>query len=522
MIPSLFRRRARARALPSRITGIAAATLLLALGAFEATADVRLAPLFSDGAVLQQKKPVTVWGLADPGENVEVSFASQSARTTADAKGHWSVMLEAMDANAQPQSLTVKGKNTVRVENVLVGEVWLCSGQSNMEWDVRRSTNASREIAQANYPLIRQIKIDRTAADFPMNDAPGAWQVCTPETVGNFTAVGYYFAVNLYSQLGVPVGLINSSWGGTQIEAWIEAEALTGVSSNDLIQQRWQERLAAYPAAMQKFETDTAKWQADRAKAAQDGTQFTRRAPRRPEGPGSRWLPSALFNGMIAPLAPYTLSGVLWYQGETNASRHTEYAELFKTMIEQWRASFKQEDLPFYFVQLANFDRRADATGSEWAYLREAQAAALELPNTGMAVAIDIGEANDIHPRNKQEVGRRLALLALRDVYGRDVTAQGPRFKDAAYEGNRAIVHFTHADGLNSDDQPLTGFVIAGSDQIFYPAEATVAGDTVVLTAPQVQSPVAVRYGWANYPKPDATLRNAAQLPAEPFRTDTW
>lgn len=508
----------------SRLGRIAATTaLLLSLGSSFAAADVKLAPLFSNGAVLQQKKPVPVWGVAAPGEAVSVSFANQSVRTTAGSDGRWSVTLEPMDANATAQTLRVQGKNTINVQNVLVGEVWLCSGQSNMEWLVKRSANAEQEIARANYPLIRQIKIERNPSEKPTDTAPGRWQVCTPQTVGDFTAVGYYFALSIYKELGIPVGLISSSWSGTNIEPWISEEGLQGVSSYKDISERWQKVAAGHPARVTRYKQNLAKWEADRAKAQQEGVRFTTRRPLAPEGPGSRRQPSALYNGMIAPLVPYSLAGVLWYQGESNATRHTEYKELFKAMIKQWRADFKQPELPFYFVQLANFNLKSDESGNRWAYLREAQTGARELPATGMAVAIDIGEANDIHPGNKQDVGARLARLALRNVYNKsNIVAEGPRFEDVRFTGKQAWIKFSHAEGLNSGDQPLTGFELAGADQKFYPAQAVIDGDTVALSAESVQKPVAVRYAWANYPEPPATLRNAAQLPAEPFRTDNW
>ncbi|WP_221773425.1 sialate O-acetylesterase [Ruficoccus amylovorans] len=487
-----------------------------------AHADVTLAPLFRDGAVFQQNAPVVVWGQADPDEAVEVSFGQQSLKTQTDAQGDWSVSLAPMEASFEPQTLTVKGKNTLAVKDILVGEVWLCSGQSNMEWRVRLSNNASQEMASANFPAIRQFKPPRTAASDPQKDVVGEWVVCSPDTVGEFTAVGYFFARTLREQLGVPVGIINSTWGGTQIESWISAEAISQVSSIGQIEERWQERLKDYPAAMSEYNESYAQWKSERDQAIQSGKKYTKRAPREPEGPGSRWEPSSIFNGMVAPLVPYTVAGVLWYQGESNQGHESEYAELFTTMIGQWRETFQNEQMPFYFVQLANCIRKSDPTGEAWAYLREAQAAALDLPNTGMAVAIDIGTSNDIHPRNKQEVGRRLALLALRDQYGYDLSAQGPRLRGAKTEGARVVLSFDHAEGLNSGDEPLTGFFIAGENRQFYPAQAVIENDTVVVSSGMVPEPVAVRYAWANDPVPAPTLQNAARLPAEPFRTDNW
>jgi sialate O-acetylesterase len=423
-------------------------------------ADVSLAPLFRDGAVLQQKRPVTVWGRANPGEGVEVSFAGQEFKTRGGEDGRWSVTLAPLAASSEPQTLRVRAGNLLEVKDVLVGEVWLCSGQSNMEWPVSSSNDADEETAEAKYPGIREFNLPHTPSSSPQETVEGEWVACSPATVGEFTAVGYFFARQIHEELGVPVGIINSSWGGTRIESWINAEALAEVSSSDAIQERWSDRLADYPEQLEDYRSRLASWAEKRDKALASGEVYERRAPRQPEGLGSHWEPSSLFNGMIAPLAPYTIAGVLWYQGESNEGSESEYAELFATLIGQWRDSFQNASMPFYFVQLANCVRKRDESAVSWAYLREAQASVLNDPDTGMAVAIDIGESGNIHPRNKQEVGRRLSLLALRDVYGYEVEAQGPRFEYVDFSGGQAVVHFENAEGLNSGEDPLSGFFI--------------------------------------------------------------
>ncbi|MBI5689350.1 MAG: sialate O-acetylesterase [Verrucomicrobia bacterium] len=497
--------------------------LLFALGAASRlVADIALAPLFRDGAVLQRDRPIVVWGQAAAAEKVEVTFRRQTATVITRADGRWQVTLKAEPASPVPSELTASGANTVTVRDVLVGDVWLCSGQSNMAMLVRNSADAEREMAAARFPLIRHFKVPTTVAGTPATEVGGSWASCSPETVGSFSAVAYYFARELHQKNGVPIGLVNSSWGGTQIEGWISEPALRADPAWREIQARWEKTLADYPAAVQAHESQLAKWTADEAAAKAAGKRFARAKPRTPEGPGSRWLPAGIYNGMIAPLVPFGLRGVIWYQGETNAARHAEYASLFTALIKQWRADFGP-DLPFYFVQLANFEAQTGNDGDTWAYLREAQARALKLPATGMAVTIDIGEPKDIHPKNKQEVGRRLALHARRQVLGERIETDGPIFLSAKRDGAAMRVSFSHATGLKLEpakDDGRVSFEIAGADQKFVPAEARVDGQTLLVSAPSVTTPVAVRYAWRN--SPDARLFNRAGLPAAPFRSDKW
>ena len=502
-----------------RFLHILCLTLVVATGA---NADITFAPLFRDGAVLQRDQPIVVWGQAAAAEKVDVTFRRQTATVITRADGRWKVTLKPEPASPVPSELVASGANTVIVRDVLVGDVWLCSGQSNMAMMVRNSAEAEREMAAANFPLIRHFKVPSVVAAQPVAELGGSWTVCSPETVGMFSAVAYYFARNLQQKLNVPIGLVNSSWGGTQIEGWMSEATLRADPAWRDIRTRWEKTLADYPAAMAAYEPLLAKWTADEAAAKAAGKAFARPKPRAPEGPGSRWLPAGLYNGMIAPLVPYALRGVIWYQGETNVPRHSEYAALFTAMIKQWRTDFAQP-LPFCFVQLANFEAQAGNRGDTWAFLREAQARALKLPATGMTVTIDIGDPKDVHPKNKQEVGRRLALDARKLVFGEKVETAGPTFLAAKRDGAAMRVSFSRATGLRLEpakDDGRVSFEVAGEDQIFVPAEARLDGQTLLVSAASVRVPVAVRYAWRN--SPDARLFNRANLPAAPFRSDKW
>lgn len=492
-----------------------------------ARADVALAPLFGDHAVLQREKPVPIWGRADPGEKVTVTFAGQVRQATTGRDGRWIVFLDPMPASAVGADLAVAGKNRVSARNLVVGEVWLCSGQSNMEWPVSRAANPDREIATAHFPLLRHVKIEHTVADSPADAvATGGWQPATPQTVGTFTAVGYFFARDLHRRLGVPIGIVNSSWGGTPIESWMSPAALSDPAFA-VVHERWQKTLADYPGALKTHEKRFAEWTKAEAAAppaeTPARTEWLHRNPRpqAPRGPGSQSTPAGLFNGMINPLLPYAIRGTLWYQGEANASRASEYRALFATLITAWRAHFGQGDFPFYWVNLANFKAPSDDTGMAWAFLREAQTQALALPNTGQAMAIDIGDPDNIHPADKQEVGRRLALLARNRVHGIVGDDTGPTFSSASREGSALRVRFTNVHGgLVARDQPVQSLEVAGADRVFHPASARIEQDTLIVSAPNVKEPVAVRYAWRNAPV--ANLYNSSGQPAVPFRSDSW
>lgn len=490
-----------------------------------AQADVTLASLFQDHAVLQRDQPVPMWGTAGAGEKVTVEFRGQSTAATAGADGRWRVVLQPMPASAEPAVIVVRGRNTLTVTDVLTGDVWLASGQSNMEWRVDQAKDAAVEIAAARHPLIRQFDVANVVATSPQENMAGSWVVCSPDTAGKFSAVAYYFARDFQQAAGVPVGIINSSWGGTPVEAWMSAESLAVDSFRPAL-ARWQQTIAEYPQRKTLFDDALVAWtQADKAAAAsgKPAQAAFRRAnpkPRAPRGPGHHWTPAGLYNGMIAPLVPYALAGAIWYQAESNADYPEDYAGLFTTMITQWRTAWGRE-LPFYFVQIANFNgTAADRSPGQWAWLREAQSRALVLPRTGMAVIIDIGTPDNIHPKNKQEVGRRLALLARHDLLGENIGHAGPTAVSAVREGITMRVRFSHADGLKIEPDGTGCFMVAGADRSFFPAQAVVDGDGVVVWAAGIPAPVAVRYAWSN--APEACLKNGAGLPASPFRTDDW
>jgi sialate O-acetylesterase len=511
--------------------------LLVALAV--ARADVTLAPLFTDHAVLQRDKPVPVWGQAAAGEKITVTFARQTRTATAGPDGRWSMSLDKLSASAQGTDLTVAGKNnTLVVHDVVVGEVWLCSGQSNMEftlearpgtWQAKsRVRDADKEIAAANFPLIRQVKIERTvAADPAASVATSGWQGASPATVGGFTAVGYFFAREIFQKLGMPIGIVNSSYGGTPVESWMPAPTLARNPAFKVVAERWEKMLADYPDKKAEFDAALAEWTpaetAAKARGEAAHTAWLKEHPKppAPRGPGDPWTPSSLFNGMISPLAPYAVRGMLWYQGESNAARAAEYQRLFAAMITAWRKQFGQGDFPFFWVNLASYNAPGDTTDQNYAFLREAQTQTLDLPNTGQALAIDIGNPDNIHPTNKQEVGRRLALLAKNRVYGLTGDDTGPTFANVRLGGNGLIVTFGHAGGgLIAHDHPVTCVEVAGTDQVFHPAAVVVSQSVLVAISPEVKQPVAIRYAWRN--APDANLYNGAGLPAVPFRSDNW
>lgn len=632
--------------------------LSLLLTGIAATAEVRLPQVFSDHMVLQRNKPIHVWGWASSGEAVKVSLGAASQNTRANKQGKWEVFLPAMSAGG-PHVLTVTGKNNLQLNDVMIGEVWLCGGQSNMEWPVSSSKNAAAEIAAANYPLIRHIKIPRATSLQPREDVNETqWEVCSPATAGNFTAVGYFYARELVNQLNIPVGLINSNWGGTMVETWISNASFFGdaefaslksdmpasVDSVVATQERAMQLLVknsqgGLPSASEarsysqpniddggwKTMKLPANWE-NAGLANLDGVVWFRKEIDIPAGSslsnavltlgtiddadstyvngvlvgatgvynaqrnytipanilkegrnilsvrvtdyqgggginglppsmklqtsgltiplagswkyriekyqpitgvGPNEYPTLLYNAMIYPIIGYPIAGAIWYQGESNAGRSMQYKKSFPLMIKDWRKQWKDE-FPFYFVQLANYkaNNGSNATGgSGWAELREAQSETLQLPNTGMAVIIDIGESNDIHPRNKQDVGKRLAAIALTKTYGKSLPFSGPVFRSMRVEGNTARLRFANAeDGLVVKNKYgyVNGFEVAGEDQRFHYAKAFIGGDDMIYVwSDSVANPVAVRYAWADDPD-DLNLYNKADLPAAPFRTDKW
>ena len=668
--------------------------LLCLVGVFYAlhtvSADVSLPAIFSDHAVLQKSGQVPVWGWGESGEKVRVTLGKATAATNVGADGKWKVVLDLAAQGSGPYELVVEGKNRLVISDVLVGEVWVCSGQSNMEWPVSRSMNFDQEASNATDPCIRQFKVAYLAAKEPKADTKGKWVVCSPETVGTFTGVGYFFARELRSKIKEPVGLIATHWGGTPAEAWTPLASLEGNADfQPLVDRRFKAFEPVSDSARLEKEKEVKQWIEKVEKLINNGSLPDREwfgsgataegwtdfeAPGmadkviKPSTDGSFWLrkvvdipaemagqeavlnlgtvddydetwingvkvgrmgletPNAwqtlrnypvptgtlkaganvivirlvdtymnggfsgaardlylgsapgqkislagtwqvrletglglkpqlerpqlqniagtLYDGMIAPILPYGIKGVIWYQGESNAGRAVQYRQLFPHMITEWRKAWGQGDFPFYFVQLANFlPRKIEPADSAWAELREAQAKTLSLANSGMAVAIDIGEEKDIHPGNKQDVGRRLALIALSRDYGTKAPASGwaalplignwfskplvysgPVYREMKVEGSKIRLSFDHAQsGLintGAEEGPPKGFSIAGADQVFVWAEAVIDGDSLLVFSEKVTEPVAVRYGWAD--NPEVSLGNKEGLPASPFRTDDF
>jgi sialate O-acetylesterase len=481
-------------------------------------ADVTLPALFSDHMLIQRDRPARVWGKADPGEAVTVKFRGQTVSATADSLGRWSLFLAATPAGG-PAEMTVEGKNSLTVSDVLVGEVWVGSGQSNMVWPVRQSDNAEQEIAAASYPEIRFFRVANAVSDTPLDDVKGKWESASPETAAAFSGVGYFFARRLLKELKSPVGIIQSAWGGTPAESWISYPSLAADPALISIFADWGKLLADYPLARTRYDLAMKRFEQQAAEAKTQGKEAPRR-PAPPAGPGHQWTPGGLYNAMIAPLTPYAIRGVIWYQGEKNAgkARSYVYRRLFPAMIEDWRRAWGQGDFPFLFVQLANY--KAPPT-AQYPELREAQLFTLRnSANTGMAVTIDIGNPADIHPRNKQDVGARLALAARALAYGERIEYSGPLFRQATKDGAALRVWFDHAASLNARGGELTGFALAGPDGKFLPAQARIDGSTVLVSSPEVANPVAVRYGFEDAPA--CNLYNEAGLPASPFRSDDW
>jgi len=471
-----------------------------------ARSDVKLPGLISDGMVLQQGVPVRIWGWADEGEKVTVRFRGQTVTSTAE-NGKWSVTLQPTKAGG-PFAMTIQGKNTISFKNVLVGEVWVCSGQSNMQFPLSRAFEAEKHIAKASNPMIRLFTVPRTKSDEPLDDVKSSWQMCTPETVKNFSAVAYFFGRDLQKSLGVPVGLIHSSWGGSPAEVWISKPVLSANPELKVILDNYEKAVAAYQKAMAKYKEAVKE-------AKKKGKRVSIRRPRAP------WKPCTLYNGMIAPLLPYAIKGVIWYQGESNAARAAQYRRLFPTLIQNWRRDWRLGDITFLAVQLAPFmPIKPEPSESNWAELREAQLLATRLlPRVGLAVITDVGNQHDIHPKKKEPVGARLALAARGIAYGEKITYSGPIYKCMDIVGDKIILHFDFVGkGLVAKGGPLKGFAIAGEDHKFVWADAKIKGDTVVVWSKKVPRPVAVRYGWADFPT--GNLWNKDGLPASPFRTD--
>ncbi|OUJ75817.1 sialate O-acetylesterase [Hymenobacter crusticola] len=494
------------------------------LGCAQSTlANVTLPALITDNMVLQQKSEVALWGWADPSETVTVtaSWTKAPVKATADAQGNWLVRVPTAKAGG-PYTLTFEGKNKLTVNNVLLGEVWLCSGQSNMVFPVTKRPNsgsytgiinAEEVIPKANYPNIRMFTVKNKVGDTPQKDVQGSWAVCSPQTVGEFSAVAYFFGKEVFEKTHYPIGLINSTWGGTPAESWTRKDVLEKAPELQPILARYELGLQNYDQKLADYKTQLEAYK--QAKVADPKTPLT--APRELIGPTSNKSPYKLYNAMIHPLIPYTLKGVIWYQGESNVEHAYQYRKLFPAMIASWRAEWQQPSLPFYFVQIA-----PHRTGNP--ELREAQLLTMQtVPHTGMAVITDAGDSLDIHPRNKEVVGHRLALWALAKEYGqKNLAYSGPVYHDMKMEKGKARLTFDYMAGglVAQGGSELKQFTIAGADSVFVPAQAKIEGKSVVVWSDRVKQPVAVRFAWREVPKPN--FYNAAGLPATPFRTDTW
>ncbi len=471
-----------------------ATLILLAAFALPSTAEVKPAGIFSSDMVLQRNREIVIWGWADQGERVTITFDKLTKRTKADASGKWKLVFPQKPAGG-PYEMKIQGrdKNVISLNNILIGDLWICSGQSNMGLSVKNANDAENEIAAANYPLIRLMDIPRNMPKEPVDDIkPAVWKPCSPSSIPTFSAAAYYFGRNVFKELNIPIGLIHTSWGGSNVEAWISMDYLMKA-----------DKYKNYPEELEEI-----------SKKMEPGLDIH---PNK--------VHTSLFNGMINPLLNLPVKGVIWYQGESNAREGMLYRTLFPNMIQCWRDKWRQPDLPFLFVQLPGYtDELPEPGPSNWAMLREAQLRSLSVPNTAMTVAIDVGDAKDIHPKNKQTVGYRLSLNALKLVYDKPVHDTGPMYQSMQTQADKIIISFRNAEGgLVAKDKYgyLKSFAIAGADKKFYWARAMIRDDQVVVYSDKVPNPVAVRYAWADNPA-DANLCDSEGLPASPFRTDDW
>ncbi len=545
---------------------------LVVFAALNLQAKVRLPSLFADHLILQRDAPVPIWGWADPGEAVTVTFAGQRKAAAADASGNWRVQFAAMPASAEARELAVTGKDSsVKLADVLVGDVWLAGGQSNMGVPLNSAHNAAEVLPQAQDSQLRFFQVKTRTAAEPQADCAGKWQAATPEAARNFSAVAYFFAQEIRRDQKCPVAMLQANWGGTDIETWISLDGLKQNPPLTNTLDRWDKAVAQYQQIktnqnlVADYEKDLKQWQAEVAPAFNAATKKynedkaagkvvgPKPQPSKPEpsNPDPMGMPSPSrrpstptvnFNGMIAPLVPYAIRGVIWYQGENNGSRGLEYRGLFPRLIEDWRHQWQTSGsgsdfgLPFLFVQLpCNGPDSTPVAEQGWPWLREAQLMTLKVSRTGMAITIDVGDPNNVHPADKIDVGHRLALAARKLVYQEKVVASGPLYQDFKIESDGHIrLRFSETgSGLAAGQQPwcapgvklfpkdkLVGFYLAGADRKWFEADASIDGDSVVVSRPQVPNPVAVRYGWANSPR--CNLYNQEGLPASPFRTDDW
>jgi len=494
-------------------------TCLVALTSFgvisPALADVRVPNVFSDHMVLQRGQENRVWGRGEVGEKVTATIGGQSVSTQAGADGAWMLMLPKMEAGG-PHQLSIKGNNEIVLKDILVGEVWVCSGQSNMRWPVKQSNDADIESLTANYPKIRMINFPNVGTQEPIWSHDAQWKVCSPETVGDFSAVGYFFGRQLYETIEVPIGLINNSWGGSAAEAWVDGKDLEADPD-------FKKLMAEWDAAVEKSEAQLAFELASNGDKKEEASK-KKIADLQKQLSGNQ-RPGNIYNGVLKSHLGYGIKGAIWYQGESNAGRAYKYRKLFPLMIQKWREEWGQGDFPFYFVQLADYLAESDQPmDSNWAELREAQTMTMDsVPHTGQAVIIDIGEGKDIHPKNKVDVAKRLARWALANEYGVNVSFRSPQYESMQVVGNKIALKFAHlSDGWRPFDvKEPQGFQIAGEDKKFVWATAVIQPDnTIHVSAAEVSNPVAVRYAWSNNPR--CNMYANSGLPLTPFRTDDW
>jgi sialate O-acetylesterase len=495
-------------------------------------AEVKLTSLFNDHMVLQREMKVPVWGTADAGEKITVTFSKQKINTVADANGNWKVGLAKLSAGG-PYTLTVTGKNTITVQDVYVGEVWLCSGQSNMDMTVAKEDrywcgviHEKEEVSKANYPTIRVFDVDFTPNATPRQSVTGKWEIVSPQTVGHLSAAAYFFARDLQAKLKVPVGLVTTAYGASTAEAWISNEAMRSNPKLSFLLDSFQAKLNRYTgdtAAKTKYLAAREKWKADADKAKSEGKDPPR-GPRNPDPVMDQHNATVLWNGMVAALVPYAIRGALWYQGESNGPTANIYKDIMETLIGDWRKQWNEGNFPFIYVQLANHEKLITdpVKNDPMVTVRDHQLQNLSIPNTAMVVAIDNADPADygnIHPKNKQEIGKRLALAALGLVYGEKIIYSGPIFDKMSVEGNKVRISFKNTgSGLMVKGDTLKGFAVAGADKKFVQADAVVDGNSVVVSAAGLTDPAMVRYGWAK--NPPTNLYNKEGLPASPFKTD--